>query len=161
MTRRAFLARLAKRIGLTLAAVFLAWVGLVVIREIVGFAKQPHPLSDLMGFGIFVLVAIAALIVSVGPPIAAGIIGVVIYARRPRLTGAVAGVLAMGAVSALMVPVAPMLRASGIGHVERLTWSWLLTCIAWWGFWGNIGGYCVAKWREGRRMRGTPNRSQA
>jgi len=159
MTRRAFLARLAKRIGLTLAAVFLAWVGLVVIRGIVDFAMQPHPLSDLMGFAIFVLVAIAGLIVSVGLPIAAGIIGAAICARRPRVAGAIAGVVAMGVVCALIVSLMPVLRATGIVHIKPFTWVGLFAPIAWWGFWGNVGGACMAGWREGRRMRDVPARS--
>ena len=172
-TRRAFLARLVKRVGLVLAVIAITWAGVVLVAGILRLIMHPRQMGQELGTGLAVVIGLAFSVAALLPPIAAGIIGAVIYPRRPRLAGVLAGIVAYGAaaaaaaltrgtISAALGPV--YLRVLAPPH-NQLGWTGLAVAVGlgvlWWGVWGNVGGACMAGWREGRQMRGTPNRSQA
>jgi len=165
MTRRALLARLAKRVGLVLAVIAITWAGEMLIVGIVRLIIHPREVLWELGAGLIALIVLAAAVASLLPPIAAGIIGALIYPRRPRMAGVLAGIVAFGAGAAaegltrgtISAPIGPLhLNVMAPPH-SQLGWTGLAVVVAlgvlWWGFWGNIGGYCVAKWREGRLSR--------
>jgi hypothetical protein len=154
MTRRAFLGRLAKRIVLVLAVIALAWAGEMLIAGLLWLIV--HPREGALGAGLIVLIAIAATVSAVLPPVAAGIIGAVIYPRRLRAAGVVAGIAAFGAGAAaegltrgtISAPVGPLHLSVMAPPHTQLGWTGFALAVGlgalWWGFWGNIGGYCVA-----------------
>jgi hypothetical protein len=163
MTRRTFLGRMGKRIGLALAVIAIAWGGEMLIAGILWLIV--HPREAALGAGVIVLIAVVGTVAAVMPPIAAGIIGAVIYPRRPRAAGVVAGIMAFGA-GAIGEGLTRGTISAALGFVRitmpapphnQLDWVGLVLAVGlgvlWWGFWGNVGGYCVVKWRKGRASR--------
>ena len=165
MTRRAFVGKTAKVLALVVAALVGLWLTPLVIGALVEMLAQPQSSLELL---LFLLMAVVAAVVSVAPPMVMGMVGAAVWRRRPGLAGAIAGgvgcvasAVACGLTDrATVVRVGP-LRVSLLPH-DRPSWVALLITlaigVAWWAFFGNVGGRFLAGYRAGRRGNHTNGR---
>lgn len=156
MTRREFLRKAAK-VGAVAAAAGLAVWLVQLARSVVPALRE----GDARGVGWGVLLFILFIGLSVVPPMLVGMAGGAIGKRRPGRAGAIAGVVCLALLGMLLV-VSPGLRQSlsnlgtDVGRTKPTGLGVFNACIslAWWAFWGSIGGDFVGKYRAGRAGEG-------
>ncbi len=146
MTRRAFLRRTAKLLLVPLGVV----IALIVAFSVGSGSRE----ISLPWVGILIVIAAAGLLAAVVPPMAAGAVAALLFGRRRRLAATVAGGAA-GAATALVSVFNQPFRAVLASHPMHFCSG--LLCVAFWAYFGNLGGEFVAQYELGTS--GSPSRT--
>jgi len=167
MTRRAFLVKATTWIGIAIAGVAIVVVKSAAIRAIIEvvdlvYEVRSRPLADLALGALVPLLIIVGLMLWVMPPILAGALGALTTSRRPRLAGAIAAWLVCGVdlgYRFLTQGWHGLMVSAPFVSVQPKAWQALVVgvalALAWWGYWGSLGGAFMANWRAGRRAPNT------
>lgn len=154
MTRREFLEKTAKLLAAVVALILIAWTGFALVGVVLHPSQPLRPwefevknTALAIGLGLLIVTALAA------APMAPGAVGGVVFGSRPRPAGAAAAVLAFVLWHLSVILLRP-------GDVPYMSWLGWVINLAWWGYFGSVGGaFAVAVrtgWREGGSRKSAP-----